>query len=177
MRVVPLFLIAGAALAQGTWQKPGEIQQPKGPWQTPGAIQVPKGIQAIRAQDSRCQRRLIVGADALFEFNKATLSADAMETLAALGPLMAQAGKHPVSVEGHTDSIGPAEYNQELSERRAAAVRTWLVERHYAADTAVTAKGFGKMRPVAANTNPDGTDKPAGRQKNRRVEIVIDTCQ
>lgn len=80
------------------------VQQPKGGWQKPGAIQVPKGIQAIRTQDDKCQRRLIVGAGALFEFNKATLTPDALETLNALSPTILKSGKHPVMVEGHTDS-------------------------------------------------------------------------
>src|ERR1041385_4489067 len=77
---------------KGTWQKPGEIEKPKGPWQKPGAkpggIQVPKGSQAIRAQEDKCEHRFIVGADALFEFDKATLSADAKATLSALGPMI-----------------------------------------------------------------------------------------
>ena len=60
-----------------TWQKPGEIQQPKGTWQQPGEIQISKGIQAIRTEDERCAKRFVVGADALFEFDKATLTLDA----------------------------------------------------------------------------------------------------
>jgi outer membrane protein OmpA-like peptidoglycan-associated protein len=183
MRVL-LVLIASLAAAQdypiqqpkGTWQKPGEIQQPKGAWQKPGAIQVPKGIQAIRTQDDQCQRRLIVGADALFEFNKATLTADAMETLNALGPMIRKAGKHPAVVEGHTDAIGSPAYNQELSERRADAVRAWLLGQHLMDDTTSRIRGYGKTRPIAPNTKPDGSDDPAGRQKNRRVEVIIDTC-
>src|SRR5437016_3927818 len=83
---LPLFLPAALLAAQnypiqqpkGTWQRPGEIQQPRGPWQKPGAIQVPKGIQAIRTQDETCRRRLIVGADALFQFDNASLMPDAM---------------------------------------------------------------------------------------------------
>jgi outer membrane protein OmpA-like peptidoglycan-associated protein len=185
MRASLLFLMAAVAAAQdypiqrpnGTWQKPGEIQQPKGPWQTPGMLQAPKGIQAIRTQDEKCQRRLIVGADALFEFNKATLTPDAIETLNALGPLVRRAGKHPVTVEGHTDAIGSPRSNQELSERRAEAVRAWLTEQHYVDAASLTAKGFGKTRPIAPNRNPDGSDSPEGRQKNRRVELVIDNCQ
>lgn len=159
----------------GTWQKPGEIQQPKGPWQQPGEIQVPKGIQAIQAKQSACEQRLATVADALFEFDKATLGADAEQTLAALGPQIAQRGQHPIVIEGHTDSIGTDAHNQRLSEQRAAAVRGWLVAHHFVpASTPI--KGYGKTRPVAPNTHPDGSDDPAGRQKNRRVEVVIKTC-
>lgn len=160
---------------KGTWQKPGEIQQPKGTWQKPGDIQVPKGIQAIHAQELACEQRLTTVADALFEFDKATLGADAEQTLAALGPQIAQRGAHPIVIEGHTDSIGSAAANQRLSEQRAAAVRAWLVAHHFVPASTPT-KGFGKTRPVAPNAHPDGSDNPAGRQKNRRVEVVIKTC-
>ncbi|HXO29113.1 MAG TPA: OmpA family protein [Thermoanaerobaculia bacterium] len=159
----------------GTWQKPGEIQQPKGTWQKPGEIQVPKGIQAIQAHESGCEQRLTTVADALFEFDKATLGADAEQTLAVLGPQIAQRGEHPIVIEGHTDSIGSDAHNQRLSEQRAAAVRAWLAA-HGFVPASTPIKGYGKTRPVAANTNPDGSDNPAGRQRNRRVEVVIKTC-
>ncbi len=159
----------------GTWQKPGEIQQPKGTWQKPGEIQVPKGIQAIQAHESTCEQRLTTVADALFEFDKATLGADAEQTLAVLGPQIAQRGEHPIVIEGHTDSIGSDAHNQRLSEQRATAVRAWLAA-HRFVPASTPIKGYGKTRPVAPNTNPDGSDNPAGRQKNRRVEVVIKTC-
>ncbi|HLX09124.1 MAG TPA: OmpA family protein [Thermoanaerobaculia bacterium] len=159
----------------GSWQKPGEIQQPKGSWQQPGEIQVPKGIQAIHAQASSCEQRLTTVADALFAFDQATLGADAEQTLAVLGPQIAQRGPHPIVIEGHTDSIGSDAHNQRLSEQRAAAVRAWLAAHRYVPAT-TPIKGYGKTRPVAPNTHPDGSDDPAGRQKNRRVEVVIKTC-
>ena len=158
-----------------TWQQPKEIQQPKGTWQQPGEIQVPKGIQAIRAEEEKCAKRFLVGADALFEFDKATLTPDAEETLNALVPLLAKAGKKPMTVEGHTDAKGSDDYNQTLSEKRAAAVKDWLVA-HGAAPASTPTRGWGKRRPVAPNTRPDGSDDPAGRQKNRRVEVILDLC-
>jgi len=160
---------------KGTWQTPGEIQKPTGPWQKPGEIQVPKGIQAIRSQDETCSKRFLVGADALFEFDKAALTPDAEETLKALTPLLAKAGAHPAKVEGHTDAKGTDAYNQPLSERRAQAVKEWLVG-HGALPAATPALGWGKRRPVAPNAKPDGSDDPLGRQKNRRVEVVLDLC-
>ena len=136
---------------------------------------MPKGIQAIRTQDERCAKRFLVGADAVFEYDKATLTPDAEETLTALVPLLAKAGKHPVSVEGHTDAKGSDAYNQTLSEKRAGAVKDWLVA-HDAVPAATPIKGWGEQRPVASNTRPDGSDDPAGRQKNRRVEVVLNLC-
>jgi outer membrane protein OmpA-like peptidoglycan-associated protein len=160
---------------QSTWQTPGEIQQPKGTWQTPGAIQVPKGIQAIHSETEKCAQRFLVGSDALFEFDKSTLTADAEETLKALVPLLAKAGKHPATVEGHTDAKGTDAYNQTLSEKRAQTVKDWLAS-HGALPASTPTKGWGKRKPVAPNTKPDGSDDPAGRQKNRRVEVVLDLC-
>jgi outer membrane protein OmpA-like peptidoglycan-associated protein len=157
------------------WQKPGEIQKPRDTWQTPGEIQVPKGIQAIRADEERCAKRFVVGADALFEFDKATLAPDAEETLKALVPLLAKAGQHPVSIEGHTDGKGSDAYNRTLSEKRAQSVKDWLAARGAVPGTAAT-KGWGERRPVAPNTHLDGGDDPAGRQKNRRVEVILDLC-
>jgi len=162
---------------KGPWRVPGEIQQPKGPWQQPGAIQVPKGIEAVRATAvSRCEQRLSVVADALFDFDRADLRADAEETLAAAAPEIAKLGGKPSRIEGHTDGKGSDAYNLKLSEARATTVRTWLAGRGVV-PAATPIKGFGKTKPVAPNTTADGKDDPQGRQKNRRVEVVFDTCR
>jgi outer membrane protein OmpA-like peptidoglycan-associated protein len=158
------------------WQQPGEIQKPRDTWQQPGEIQVPKGIQAIRTEEAKCTKRFLVGADALFEFDKATLTPDAEETLTALLPLLAKAGKHPAMIEGHTDAKGIDAYNQTLSEKRAQTVKDWLAARGAVA-AATPVQGWGKRRPVAPNAKSDGSDDPAGRQKNRRVEVVLDLCK
>jgi outer membrane protein OmpA-like peptidoglycan-associated protein len=156
-----------------TWQTPGEIQQPKGPWQMPGEIQKPGEIQSVT---ERCQQRFLIGADTLFEFDQATLTPVAEKTLAELGPMIVKAGKHPVTIEGHTDALGSSDYNQRLSEERARTVKEWLAAHQYVTATAVI-KGHGKTRPVSPNTLPNGSDNPEGRRANRRVEVVIDTCQ
>jgi outer membrane protein OmpA-like peptidoglycan-associated protein len=156
---------------KGSWQPPGEIQQPKGTWQVPGAIQKPGEIQRIV---ERCRQRLVVAADALFAFDQATLSPQAEQTLAGLGPeLTKEKGK--VTVEGHTDAKGTDDYNRKLSERRAAAVRDWLVAHRFAA-AGTPVVGYGSSKPVAPNRQADGSDDPAGRAKNRRVEVVVESC-
>jgi outer membrane protein OmpA-like peptidoglycan-associated protein len=71
-----------------------------------------------------------------------------------------------LQVEGHTDSVGSADYNQRLSENRAASVRAYLVDSGIAPNTIGTT-GFGETMPVASN------DTPAGRQQNRRVELIV----
>ncbi len=164
-----LLVLALPAVAQR------EIQKPRDNWQQPGEIQVPKGIQAIRAQEERCSKRFLMVSDALFEFDKATLSPDAEETLRALVPLLAKAGKHPATIEGHTDAKGADAYNQTLSEARARTVKDWLVAQGALPATTPT-QGWGEQRPVAPNAKPDGSDDAAGRQKNRRVEVVLDLC-
>jgi outer membrane protein OmpA-like peptidoglycan-associated protein len=112
-------------------------------------------------------RGLIVNmSDVLFDTGRYTLKPGAREKLAKIsGIILAHPGLK-IEVEGHTDSIGSAELNQKLSEQRAAAVRTYLVEQGIASDTIVS-RGFGKTKPVADNMNA------AGRQANRRVELVV----
>jgi len=72
-----------------------------------------------------------------------------------------------LTIEGHTDSQGSSAFNQDLSQRRANAVRSYIISRGYPSDL-VVAQGIGKDRPVADNTSPEG------RANNRRVEIIID---
>lgn len=112
--------------------------------------------------------------DVLFEFGKADLTGDARGKVRGISEVLTeQAGGRRVSIEGHTDSVGSDAYNQQLSERRAASVAGAL-ESDGVSSQRVTTKGYGKRYPVAPNTNPDGTDNPAGRAKNRRVEVVIE---
>ena len=113
------------------------------------------------------QRGLIVNInDVLFDFNKYTLKPGAREKLAKVaGILLAYPGLK-VQLEGHTDAIGTDEYNQKLSEQRADSVRVYMVAQGVPGDT-VTAIGLGKSGPVATN------DTAAGRQQNRRVDMVV----
>jgi len=160
---------------KGSWQQPKEFQVPTGPWQEPGEIQVPKGIEAVHATKDKCEERLSVVADALFDFDKSNLRADAEETLQAAGPEIAKLGGAPSAIEGHTDAIGSDAYNMKLSEARAKTVRDWLAG-HGFVPAATPVKAYGETRPVAPNTSADGKDDPLGRQKNRRVEIVFVRC-
>jgi OOP family OmpA-OmpF porin len=78
-----------------------------------------------------------------------------------------------VKLEGHTDSKGTEEYNQKLSERRAEAVRQYLIREDACEKAMISATGYGELRPIAPNTTKDGKDNPEGRAENRRVEILI----
>ncbi len=168
-----LILPAALDAQNGRIQKPGEIQKPRGTWQVPGPIQKPGPIQTVKEQ---CTARLLASADTLFEFDKSDLSDGAEKVLAELGPMIRKEGRHPLTIDGHTDALGTAAYNQTLSEKRAKAVEVWLRSHGFVEGDAARVRGLGHTHPVAPNTKPDGTDNPEGRQKNRRVEIVIDTC-
>jgi outer membrane protein OmpA-like peptidoglycan-associated protein len=105
-------------------------------------------------------------ADVLFAFGKYELQQSAREALAKFsGIVLAHPGLH-LSVEGYTDSVGSDAFNQTLSEQRANAVRDYLIQQGLDPNS-VVATGFGKSNPVASN------DTTAGRQQNRRVEIII----
>ena len=171
-----LLVAASSAAAQGNWQQPKEFQKPRDTWQVPGEIQVPKGIQAVKTIESgKCERRLSVVGDALFDFDRSGLRVDAEETLSVALPEIKKLGGKAARVEGHTDAIGSDSYNQKLSEARAKTVRDWLAQRGaIPAKTAIA--GHGKTKPVAANSTEDGKDYPEGRQMNRRVEVVFNTC-
>jgi outer membrane protein OmpA-like peptidoglycan-associated protein len=112
-------------------------------------------------------RGLIVNmSDVLFDFNKYTLRPAAREKLAKISGIILSHPGLKLEVDGYTDSVGSDEYNMKLSEQRAGAVRDYLTGQGLPSDT-VSAMGFGKDNPVASN------DNAAGRQKNRRVEMVV----
>jgi len=105
-------------------------------------------------------------ADVLFDTGKYNLRPGARESLAKLSGIVEAHPGLKLQVEGFTDSVGGDAYNQTLSENRANAVRAYLIAQGID-PTAVTAIGYGKSNPVASN------DTAAGRQKNRRVDIII----
>ncbi len=112
-------------------------------------------------------RGLIVSMpDVLFDTGKYSLRPQAREKLAKVAGIVSGHPGLKLDVEGHTDSVGGDSYNQKLSEDRGQAVRTYLTGAGLAADS-VSSKGFGESSPVASN------DNSAGRQQNRRVELVI----
>lgn len=112
-------------------------------------------------------RGLIVTlSDVLFDFNKADLKPGAREKLSRIAGIIQSHPGLKMSIEGHTDSIGSDAYNQQLSERRAASVQAYLSGQGVAREIVGTA-GFGESKPVASN------DNAAGRQQNRRVELVV----
>jgi outer membrane protein OmpA-like peptidoglycan-associated protein len=105
-------------------------------------------------------------SDVLFKSGSFELLPGARERLAKVSGIVLAYPTLKLQVEGHTDSIGSDDYNQQLSEARAEAVRDYLVQQGISAGQ-ITARGMGKTQPIASN------DTPEGRQQNRRVELVL----
>ena len=170
----------GAAKATGEGAKPIDTRLTNGPVAltnspvalTNGPVKLTEGSVALTVQESPRQIRLYLAADVLFDFDQSTIRPDAAKTLHQAADIIRTRSRGAVRVEGYTDSKGNAAYNDRLSEQRAASVKAWLVSRE-GLKTAMTTLGFGAVNPVAPNAKPDGRDDPAGRQQNRRVEIVI----
>ena len=130
-------------------------------------------LKDLGARVTDTEIRIELPADVLFDFDKATIRPDASAALTKVTDVLKSYARAPVAVEGHTDGKGAAAYNQKLSEQRAQSVKDWLVKTGGIAAARITTRGLGMTKPVAPNTTPDGKDDPAGRQKNRRVEIVV----
>ncbi len=100
-----------------------------------------------------------------FDFDSDVIRAESKPTLDQINALLRENADWKMQIEGHTDNIGGADYNQTLSEKRAAAVKKYLIDAGIA-DTRLTSAGFGFSKPIAAN------DGEFGRAQNRRVELV-----
>lgn len=107
----------------------------------------------------------------LFDFGKSDIRPDAAQTLKSLASVLNNAKVPAAHIYGHTDSVSDEAFNQQLSEARANAVKNDLAKNGVTAT--MDATGYGKSKPVAPNENADGSDNPAGRALNRRVEIFI----
>jgi OOP family OmpA-OmpF porin len=112
-------------------------------------------------------KKMILSADAFFDFNKATLKREGEVKIDEVVRAMKGDPKLRATVDGYTDSIGTEAYNQRLSERRADAVRSYMVSQGIDASR-ITTRGYGESHPVADNKTAEG------RAKNRRVEITTE---
>lgn len=129
--------------------------------------EVRQAMRDLGAEETDLEVRVELPADVLFDFDKAEIRPDAAQALAQLATIVRAYPEGGAQLEGHTDSKGNDAYNQRLSERRAEAVRAWLIERERIDAARLTASGRGETRPVADN------DTEEGRQRNRRVDVVV----
>jgi outer membrane protein OmpA-like peptidoglycan-associated protein len=111
--------------------------------------------------------------DTLFEFDRSDLAPAAEANLVKAADLIRRSGSGPIQVIGHTDAKGEDAYNLALSSRRAEAVAAWLRQQVGVRQRQITTSGKGEAEPIAPNARPDGGDDPAGRARNRRVELII----
>lgn len=107
-----------------------------------------------------------------FDYDKFDIKPDAAKELDRLVQLLIDNPEIKIEMGSHTDSVASHVYNYELSKNRAEATVRYLIRKGIAPDR-LTAKGYGEEFPIARNTNPDGTDSPEGRAKNRRTEFKI----
>ena len=130
-------------------------------------------VQDLQVKETDTEVRIDLAADVLFDFDKADIRAAASDALKNVARVIREKARGSVRIEGHTDAKGTEAYNQKLSDRRAESVKKWLVEKEGLKDIPFLTSGYGAKRPVAPNTKTDGSDDPEGRQKNRRVVIVV----
>jgi outer membrane protein OmpA-like peptidoglycan-associated protein len=130
-------------------------------------------VQDLKMRESDLEVQIELPADVLFDFDKHQLRPTAKESLDRAAEVIKAKSKGPIRITGYTDAKGNDNYNKKLSERRANAVRDYFVKEAGLRGKPFKTQGLGAANPVAPNAKPDGSDDPEGRQKNRRVEIVI----
>lgn len=153
----------GTAQVNGT-----EVKTDKAP--AAGKVGKFPKVSSLKPVES-CGTTITLEDGVLFDFGKSDIRPEAAATLKKLAEVLTNAKVPLAHVYGHTDSIGDDASNQTLSEERAAAVVGELKKN--GVSTNLDSQGFGESKPVAPNTNSDGSDNPAARQANRRVEIFI----
>ena len=132
----------------------------------PEPEQVHTHVQITMKDDSLV---VVLDGDVLFDFDKFIVKPEADKPLKQAASIIKAARRagSVVLINGHTDNIGTDDYNQQLSEKRAKAVKQWFVSRNYFTDSTIRTSGFGKSAPKEDNKTE------AGRAKNRRVEIFV----
>jgi outer membrane protein OmpA-like peptidoglycan-associated protein len=111
----------------------------------------------------------------LFDYNSDRLKSEAKTKMHKIAAVVNEpkVESRTIAVEGHADAIGSDAYNMDLSQRRSQSVGRALVFSGVRKER-LAVKGMGESKPIAPNTNPDGSDNPEGRARNRRVEVIIE---
>ncbi len=127
-------------------------------------------LDSLGRLEPPCVTVVRLGADVLFDFNSADLRPEVESVVDQLAEALLVTDQ-TIEIHGHTDSVGDEAYNQDLAAQRAATFAEALVSRGVTTELRIVS--FGETRPAAPNERPDGSDDPAGRQLNRRIEIVV----
>jgi len=136
-----------------------------------------QAIRDLSAHVEDMEISVALSSDVLFDFDKADIKPAADNELKKLALIVRKKRTGDITITGHTDTKGGGSYNMELSDRRAASVKNWLVKHVEINAEMIHTKGLGETHPIAPNIKADGSDDPDGRAKNRRVDIVIQTKQ
>jgi OmpA-OmpF porin, OOP family len=124
-------------------------------------------LSRLGAQTTGTEVTIRLPGSVLFDFDSAQIRPDAERTLTEVAEVLKAYGQRPMRIEGHTDSVASDDYNLKLSERRAQSVQSWLASRG-GVKAAFATRGWGESKPAATN------ETAAGRQQNRRVEVIIE---
>lgn len=187
-RVAAAVLVATFAVACGGGAQEDPESAVAGPAASALAGDIPKG----QGQESSAETRageiladlnaaqrpegtvITLPEKVLFEFAKADLKPESAAQLDKVAEVLRLYPAAKASIWGFTDSRGTDEYNLDLARRRAQSVETYLTGTAGIDRARVVSAGLGEQDPVAPNEDPDGSDNPAGREQNRRVEIVVE---
>ncbi len=129
-------------------------------------------LDTILVLDRKERNKIFVLENIYFGYDSADIRRDAARELDKLVVLLNDNTDLRIEMGSHTDSVASDAYNIELSQRRAESTVNYLI-RNGIDPARLVAKGYGESKPIARNTNPDGSDNPAGRQRNRRTEFKI----
>lgn len=129
-------------------------------------------LDTVLVLDRKAVNEKFVLDNIYFGFDSTDIKPEAAAELDRLVQLLVDNPEIKIEMGSHTDSVGSFDYNIDLSRRRAESTIRYLINKGISPDR-LTAKGYGETQPIARNTNPDGTDNPAGRDKNRRTEFKI----
>ncbi len=141
------------------------------------SVDLKKMLSGLNAKKVGQKIQVSLSSDVLFDFDKWNIKKSAEASLYKLAKALKKLEVKQVLIEGHTDAKGTEKYNLALSRKRADSVKAWLVKKGGVDGSKIITKGYGESRPIAPNTNPDGSDCPEGRAKNRRVEIYVSLLQ
>ncbi len=130
-------------------------------------LELEKARKELAVEESETQLSLSLSGDVLFDTGEATLKTDARDKLRQVGTVLAAYPEGQVQIRGYTDSRGSEEQNRELAEKRALAVKTWLMNQSGVQEERITIRALGEENPAATN------ETASGRQQNRRVEITV----
>lgn len=135
---------------------------------------VPELMHQLGAVETPQGTLVQLSNDVLFSFDSDAIRSDAALKLLQLSQLIDQLHPPGLKIVGNTDNIGSDPYNMNLSLRRAQSVEKWLETKGRVRVASIGVEGQGFHDPVAPNQKPDGSDNPAGRQRNRRVDVLIE---